>query len=147
MTALINPQIALTSLNAYLCSYGLLLCMMTMFSLTVIGSWVKNGCGVMGKNFRFNLTAVWRCVIPCSFLADESVLNSVNKWRRIRGEPEITMLEINPDAAGSIGTPSWPGRFRVLLVIILFRPSSLHVCCLPLYCIFIQTWGSSQLKP
>jgi len=33
------------------------------------------------------------------FLVEESVLASVNRWRRIRGDPELKMAEINPDGA------------------------------------------------
>ncbi|KAF8325279.1 uncharacterized protein EI90DRAFT_3073689 [Cantharellus anzutake] len=34
------------------------------------------------------------------FLVEESVLSNVNKWRRTRGEAELVLSEINPDAAG-----------------------------------------------
>lgn len=39
------------------------------------------------------------------FLVDDAVLVSCNKWRRARGDPELTMQEINPDGTGPPSLP------------------------------------------
>ena len=45
---------------------------------------------------QLKCTLEYLAELPYSFLVDQSLLNISNRWRRERGEAELTMADINP---------------------------------------------------
>lgn len=90
--------------------------MATTFSHIQTGNWVSSGYDRTGEclhlhlrlYFAFTRSDAGRFHLAVkSFLVEDSVIASCNKWRRARGDPELTMADLNPDQQDQ--TPSSVG--------------------------------------
>jgi hypothetical protein len=74
--------------------------MATMFLPTTTGSLVNGGCGNTGVPCKLS-DALTMSSSYTSYLIDKTTLNTCNRWRHERGEPELTLSDIGAQGDSS----------------------------------------------